>query len=234
MIKISNLIKSLVICLSFSVTSLFAAGPLLHLWVAERFCLSQGISDPHVIREIMVGSEFPDIRYISHLSRELTHPIVCDIKEINQSGSAFEKGMKLHAWFDVMRENLVSPEVYDEVALYAEGHSATLLKFIEEEMLADFYESSRWSEYFDEVLPGERLFIEEGVINKWHYMVQWTLSVRPSWLLWAQSYRGQAFGVSADTLYRWSYLLPELKQKEIFVNHLHKLLASVEAELKVF
>ncbi len=48
--------------------------------------------------------------------------------------------MKLHVWVDVMRENFIASKVYDAVAPHAEQFSATLLKFIEEEILADFYD----------------------------------------------------------------------------------------------
>ena len=140
--------------------------------------------------------------------------------------------MKLHAWVDITRENFVTPEIYEAVSPYAEGFPATLLKFIEEEIMADFYDVKRLAFYLDKVLPEELVFINEEVILKWHRIVQWTMILRPSWLLWAQSYRGPSFGVPAQTLYNWSCLLPELKKRPIFQNYLQDLLRHLEDELR--
>jgi hypothetical protein len=201
------------------------------LWVAERYCEIRGITNPDVLHGIIVGSEFPDIRYITHAPRELTHPLVLDIREIEQSATPFEAGMKLHAWLDLKRENFIRKEVYAAITPFEEGHPATLLKLVEEEILSDFYDGRRWSVYFDKVLPEERVFAQENDICKWHGVIQWMMSVRPSWLIWCQSFQGPAFGASANTLYTWSYLLPELKQNPILQDHLHDFLAYIEAEI---
>lgn len=214
--------------------SIFSAGPLLHLWVAERFCNICGISNKEVLREIIVGTEFPDIRYLTHDLRSLTHPVVSDIKEIYQSKTPFEAGMNLHAWLDVIREKFISKEIYNEVASYAKGFSATLLKFIEEEILSDFYDGRSWSFCFDNVLPEELKFAKAETILQWHKIIQWSMAVRISNLLWFQSFRGGAFEVSANNLYNWAYLLPKLSQKPIFQDHMHLLLSYIEKELQTF
>ena len=224
-------IKWLLFFLIVSSSTLFAGAPILHLWMAERFCEICNISNKDVLQEIIVGAEFPDIRYITHDQRSLTHPTVSDIKEVYQSKTPFELGMKLHVWLDDIREKFIPQEVYDEVSPYAEGFSAMLLKFIEEEILADFYDGRAWSCYFDKVLPEELSFTKEEYVYKWHKMIQWTMSVRPSNLFWVQSYRGSVFGISANTLYNWSYLLPELKNKLIFQQYMHSLLTHIEDEL---
>jgi len=230
------MIKALVkYCLTFLIcfsAPLFSAGPILHLWVAQRLCEINKITDPDTLQGIIVGTEFPDIRYISHMPRSLTHPTITDLNEVYRSDTPFELGMKLHAWLDLLREDFITPEVYDAAASDSEGLSATLLKFIEEEILADFYDGRPWSYCFDKTLPEELFFTHEQLIFKWHGMIQWAMSVRPSWLLWAQSFRGPAFGASARTLYNWSYRLPELKRKEVFQHHLHTLLSFIETELE--
>src|SRR5580700_4486111 len=123
---------------------LYSAGPMLHLWVAERFCEMYDITDQDTLRGIIVGTEFPDIRYMTHQPRDLTHPDVSGIKEVCESNTPFEMGMKLHVWLDTVREQFIPQEIYDAVAPDAEGFSATLLKMIEEEMLADLYDGRKW------------------------------------------------------------------------------------------
>lgn len=224
-------IKYFLICLIYYFTPLSSAGPILHLWVTERFCEIYGINDHDVLQGIIIGSEYPDIHYITKFPRNLTHSTVVDIQEVIQSVTPFELGMKLHSWLDLTRENFIDQSIYAAIALYDDCHSATLLKFIEEEILADFYDGRKWSFFFDTVLSEELIITNKEAVLKWHDMIQWTMSFRPNWLLWAQSYRGPAFGLSTDTLYNWSYLLPELKQKPIFQNYLNALLEYLEAKL---
>lgn len=223
-------LRAFAFCLLTS-TFLHSAGPILHLWTAERFCEIYGITDEETLREIIVGTELPDIRYITHQPRKFTHPDVQDLSDVCASKTPFELGMKLHVWLDQARESFIPKEVYDAVAPHAEGFSATLLKFIEEEILADFYDGRRWSCYFDQTFPTELLFADEASVRKWHTTIQWTMSARPSWLLWAQSYRGPAFGVSASTLYNWSYLLPKQAKNPLFQDYMRALLAHIEEHL---
>ena len=43
-----------------------------------------------------MGTLFPDIRYVAHFPRELTHPIVRDVGEVESCFSKFEAGIKFH------------------------------------------------------------------------------------------------------------------------------------------
>jgi hypothetical protein len=150
---------------------LFSAGPLMHLFVAEKFCERAGISDPEILKGIAIGAEFPDIRYITRQSRDLTHPVVSNLAEVCRSRTPFECGMKLHAWLDDVREQFISRALYDALGEWHEGHSATLLKFIEEEVLCDFYDASSWFYYFEETIAEEEAFADPDTIRKWHAMV---------------------------------------------------------------
>jgi hypothetical protein len=221
-------------CIYFSfIPSLaFSAGPLLHLWVADKFCQAYGICDEALIKEILVGTEFPDIRYITHESRGHTHPIVASLDDVCRSSSGFACGMKLHAWLDVVREKFICTDVYGAIADQSAGHPHTLLKWIEEEILADYYDAGRWLSCFNEVLPEELAFTQEASIAKWHWMIQCSLSIRPSWLIWAHSYIGSAFGIDASTLYEWSYELPHWKQNRLFREHLIDLTHWIEKQFE--
>lgn len=210
----------------------FCAGPMTHLWVAERFCEIHNITDPRIVQHILLGTEYPDIRYITKRARELTHPNVLDIYEVVKCDSPFEAGIRLHAWVDHIREAYVSPEVYERITPYSEGRSSTLLKFLEEEMLADIYDGRRWSSYFNEVLEEEYSYAEQSEIEKWHWIIQWTMAVRPTNLLWARSYWNPLFGISVDTLYNWSYLILEFKKDPLFQKHMEGFLEMVEDELE--
>jgi hypothetical protein len=211
---------------------LFCAGPVMHLWVAERFCSIYGIEDPKIIKEIIIGTEFPDIRYISSLKREETHFNITDIKEVWNCLTPFELGMRLHSWLDNVRESFISKTVYDEVSLFSHNFSATLLKFIEEEGLSDIYDGSKWGYLFEEPLPQEVYLVNEDTVLRWHNILYYSLWLRPSCLLFVQSYRSPAFGIPVEILYEWSCALPALKNRPIFQEHFQSLIKYIEDKLR--
>ncbi len=203
-----------------------AAGPMMHLFLGEKYCSVSGDSEERT-GEFLVGTLYPDIRYVAHFPRELTHPLVSNLEEVKKCTSSFERGIQFHAWVDIVREEFVEKSgIYRTVTPYAHGHKATLLKFIEEEVLASFYDGRKWNFLFDQKLENERVFATDDQIEKWHTMIQYCMAYRPSWLIWGVSYfKSQAFGISDETLYEWSYLLPELAQEPIFQLHVKNLLA---------
>jgi len=210
-----------------------AAGPMTHLFLGESYCSFSGDSEEKT-EEFLVGTLFPDIRYIAHFARARTHPVVRDLQEVAQSSSNFYAGIKFHAWVDIIREEFVEKSgIYQAVIPYAKGHEATLLKFIEEEILADFYDGQKWSYLFDQVGESERSFATDNQIERWHSMIQYSMAYRPSWLIWGVSYfKSQAFGISDETLYEWSYLLPEFARDPIFQLHVKNLLAYLQVKME--
>lgn len=215
----------------FSFFPLFGAGPVTHLYLAECYCIKQDIQDKKWIEDFIVGSLFPDIRYVSCLSREQTHLPITKLDEIYHIENGFEAGMKFHAWVDQVREAFVlDTEIYSAILPLTEKDRATLLKFIEEEILSDFYDGRKWSYLFDESLLEEQAFeVTIDEINYWHLIIQYNLNYRLSWLLWSCSYlKNETFGIPNTTLYNWSYLLPKLAQESLFQNHLRNLLEYFE------
>ena len=209
----------------------FAAGPLVHLYLAERYCQLYEVEDETWKEDFLVGTLFPDIRYIFPLSREETHPST-PFEQILSTSSGFEAGMRFHVWVDQMRERFVCDTgIYAQVLPYTKKHRATLLKWIEEEILFDQYEGERWSHLFDRVWEEETERVSIDIVEKWHFMIRSTLNYHLSSLLFALSDREEAFGISNQELYEWSYLLPELVKEEGFQLHVKTLLRHLESEL---
>lgn len=194
--------------------------------LGEEYCKMRKIEGESEVRDFLIGTLFPDVRYIAHFSRELTHPQILNLQEITKAKTFFERGIQFHAWVDYIREEfVVASGIYEKVIPYADGHQATLLKFIEEEILGGFYDGQRWSSYFNDILQEEKVFTSEEVISKWHTMIRYTMSYRPSWLIWGVSYfKESAFGISNETLYNWSYLLPQFAKDPEFQAYVQELL----------
>lgn len=212
----------------------YAAGPMTHLYLAEKYCDKHNIQDEKDRRDFFVGALFPDIRYIADIERESTHPITNEIQEVAATPTLFEAGMRFHVWVDIKREQFVEESgIYNIVIPFAEDHQTTLLKFIEEEILADQYNGLRWFGCFDGILAEEESFaIAQERIEKWHSLVQYSMQYRPSWLLWGNSHLKKAlFGLSNNTIYEWSYLLPVFARQPFFQRHMQDLLAHLEVQL---
>lgn len=76
-----------------TVAYLHSAGPLAHLWAAQCFCRIHGIEDQKVVEQIILGTEFPDIRYITTLvGRDQTHPKVPGISDVLKTQTTFLVG----------------------------------------------------------------------------------------------------------------------------------------------
>ncbi|QVL58190.1 MAG: hypothetical protein KFB93_03680 [Simkaniaceae bacterium] len=205
---------------------------MTHLFLGEEFCKMHRIEDEVNKRDFLVGTLFPDIRYITHFPRERTHFIVKSLKEVEESSSYFAMGMKFHAWVDTVREDfVVASGIYEKVAPYANGRKATLLKFIEEEIID--YDGRKWRVFFGESLDEEKAYASEEQIQKWHTIVWGAMQARPSWPLWGLSYvKSQAFGISNETLYQWSYDLPKLGRDPMLQGYVHDLLDHMLQEME--
>ena len=207
--------------------SLFAAGPMTHLYFAEKWAEQNPIATQEALRDFVLGNLFPDIRYVANIPREWTHAEVYSIEEVGASRTPFEGGMKLHAFVDIVREKFVEKTgIYAYVIPYAEGHPATLLKFIEEEIID--YDGRKWRSIFGEVHEEEKAYASEELIQKWHTIIWGAIYARPSWPLWGYSWiKSQLFGISNQTLYNWSYLLSEYAKDPEFQGYVDDLLKHI-------
>ena len=205
---------------------------MTHLFLGEEYCKLRRIEDEGNKRDFLVGTLFPDIRYIAHFSRQRTHFDVRNLKEVEESSSYFIAGMKFHAWVDKVREAfVVDSGIYEKVDPYANGQKATLLKFIEEEIID--YDGRKWSHFFGSALEEEKAYASEEQIQKWHTIIWGAMQARPSWSLWGLSYvKAQAFGISNETLYQWSYYLPKFGRDPLFQGYVHDLLSYMLREME--
>ena len=85
------MVRTLLIFLFF-IPAIYAAGPMTHLYLGEEYCKMNRIEDEGKVRDFLVGTLFPDIRYITHFPREKTHPHVSHLREVQASDSLFEAG----------------------------------------------------------------------------------------------------------------------------------------------
>ncbi len=155
------------------------AAPIAHIFCALIFLTSPDcpIKDK---KAFVVGTSFPDIRYVGHLKREQTHWLDLTIEDIKKEKNPFIAGMKFHSWIDETRERFVEKHnLYD--CFTSSAIKTTVLKFFEDTQL---HEKVDWSEvipYFDDIQKEEISFgITIDTINRWHKTLQEYFSQEPT------------------------------------------------------
>ncbi|MCB1115080.1 MAG: hypothetical protein KDK71_01315 [Chlamydiia bacterium] len=204
-------------------TSLFGAGPMTHLYLAEEFCNALRYGEEET-KQFLIGTSLPDIRYLTHCPRENTHFPVTSLKEVIECPSPFLAGMKFHAWVDEEREAFVlASGIYKKIALYTNVKRETFLKFLEEEIID--YDGRKWGDLFGAPIKEEETYAHYEQIAKWHFFVWGSMQARPSWLLWGASWiRREIFGISNQIVYLWSYHFATLAKEPEFRGYVDDLL----------
>ena len=79
------------------------ASPLYHALIGEKWLEAFENYNEQEKHSFMLGTLFPDIRYIAHIPRAQTHEHGLSIEEIRQTPDPFIKGMRVHAYVDEAR-----------------------------------------------------------------------------------------------------------------------------------
>ena len=131
------------------------------------------------LKEFIIGTSFPDIRYFGKISREETHAKQITLDMIKKESSSFKAGMLFHALVDEKRLSYMQKHNVYEI-IPKNRYSDTSLKFFEDILLYD--KVKNWEKiisYFDTILYEERLFgIPEEQIVKWHRFLKNYFSMR--------------------------------------------------------
>ena len=178
------------------------AAPIAHIvcglaFLASPYC---PIQDKQAF---IVGTSFPDIRYIGHLHREQTHWPDITITDVIEEPNPFLAGMKFHSWVDETREQFVLDHaLYDHFS--NSPFRPTILKFFEDTQL---YNKVNWTEiipYFDTIQKEELTFgVPLETITQWHKMLQAYFSLPPT-VESIQNTLAQNPISFVDKLYYWS------------------------------
>ena len=80
------------------------AAPITHIALTEK--IFNNIFHNYDKKEFIIGTSFPDIRYLGTIDREKTHLSVNNLENINDK-SSFISGMKFHALVDKVREDFL-------------------------------------------------------------------------------------------------------------------------------
>lgn len=162
--------KLIVILILMGLLSLEAAAPVTHVYLTKRFFKAFPKYTKSEQNAFMVGTLFPDIRYLGEASRETTHFHGLSLHDVLSETDPFMAGVKFHSYVDEVREALlVEAKLYDKVREKVPLHTATFIKIAEDEIL---YQESYLSDVLVALItmyPQEREFnISDETLSKWH------------------------------------------------------------------
>lgn len=163
------------------------AGPVTHIIFA---LLMLPLLPPDMDKQaFIIGTSFPDIRYMAGISRAATHIEPVSWDAIVNEPSAFRAGMMLHNLVDNVRIMHLEHYFYDITQL--EQYTPAYIKLFplmqktaEDAYYYRYCTADRWQEvssYFDTVYQEELDFgIDEAVLRQWHTMIQTYIAQEPT------------------------------------------------------
>ena len=154
------------------------AGPVTHIFLALQI-LQAGLLPQHDEKAFIIGTSFPDIRYLGVINRETTHQSPISWDNIANEQSSFKAGLKFHALVDEMREAFfIKENLYGQAP--PSQYLAQSFKVAEDSWLYPCI--SEWDKiyaYFNTTLDEEQSFGMGNVaIKKWHAFLQQYLSLQ--------------------------------------------------------
>lgn len=229
MLKKIHLILGIFFMLISICGSAFAAGQGMHVLLAERWMEAQ---DWHYIsnqkQAFIVGTLFPDIRYLGVLKREETHEQNLTRQDIcEQKEKPFEAGRKLHVWVDELREKFAEEwKIYEKLPNSVYTHRATFLKLLEDEIIWNNLNIVPIIEALDNIEPEEEKFkVEVNVLKQWHSLLSRYIQIPPAQTLSNLSRADKGFfNIPKEEVALWSKLIPELKEDKEICRYVGELL----------
>lgn len=147
--------------------------------------------------KFLIGTSFPDIRYLGVLAREQTHIKNPSWHSVQQEPSAFKAGMEFHALVDHVHDQYMAEQKVYEYILAPSRFKSYVLKLYEDMILYEYCDD--WSNIvvcFDTILDDELAFyVEKSSVETWHKMLQWYFCDRPTMLRVVTLLTGRGFAL---------------------------------------
>lgn len=157
------------------------AGPIAHIFCALAF-LNSNYNTIEDKQAFLLGTSFPDIRYLGVIERTQTHIPNIKWDDVVNEKSAFKAGLLFHSLVDQAREGYFeSHGLYDiDIGVHPQFRSH-VLKLFEDILLHDSI--SEWPKivaYFDDILQEERAYpIAPESLQNWHAILQIYCAKKP-------------------------------------------------------
>lgn len=215
---------------------LMAAGPIMHVYLAEKWLERYGKSfTEDDKRKFIVGTLFPDIRYLGVLTREQTHETGLTLYDIQACPNRWEAGKKLHCFVDEVRAHFA-----DQSAIYSilhqtvpEEHSGTLLKLIEDAFVQSRINVASACSYLSTIEPEEEATgVKLEALKQWHNQQAGHMKSIPHDVIKRLSEQQKGYlTISSQLIQIWAKELPALLNNKHITTYAEKLVAHFDEQL---
>ncbi len=155
------------------------AGEATHIILADRILADRGTQ--YNRRDFIVGTVFPDIRYLGDLDRDVTHLREISMEHVLSETDSFIAGAKFHSLVDKVRNDFIKTAgMYDLCPPFLYDQQS--LKFLEDEL---FYpEYGLWADalkYFEQVREVPVAYpVSEEIVAQWYAIIRGYVAVPPN------------------------------------------------------
>ncbi|MGD9592246.1 MAG: hypothetical protein AB7V32_06985, partial [Candidatus Berkiella sp.] len=212
-----------------------AAGPAMHVALGERWLVTYAPNySPQEKSLFLLGTVFPDIRYLGVVKRSQTHYKDVTLAQIYQEKSPFLRGMLFHSFVDEYRMKYIDKhKISKKVAQVPSRLQGTFLKVIEDEIL---HQKHDWTEFRISLasIPDEEkiLNINTEALTQWHTALTFYFSTTPSMILTQIGLFDKGIlTLDPPTVKTWSTLVPQYAADPGMVQYLNDLMSSFEKAL---
>ncbi len=223
--KAKAIILIIVGLLSFSC---YAAGPAMHVTLGEKWLTTFAPEYTDEQKKLfLLGTVFPDIRYLGGVKREQTHYKGMTLEKVYETKSPFMRGMYFHSFVDEFRDRCVRQSgIEKKIADVSRRQQGTFLKLIEDQILHSQYRWPEFKKYLMSIPEDEKKFgIELTSLTQWHTALTLYFSTTPSMILQQVGmFEQNILTLDAATIKNWGLLLPKYAEDPEMKRHVEKLL----------
>lgn len=223
-----------------------ASGPIAHQLLAYYWLDNCGRSyTPDERKNFLLGTLFNDIDYLTHQTREATHPTGVSLNAVLTEKDPYQAGIKFHSWVDDLREHFIAKPKDGKKRkdiLYKDlGNKITsplesaYLKYLEDQI---YFPTHSWDESIKYLRQGIQNLEKDSspnaaVLRAWYGILADQLSQTPSEFFEGLARQEKPFlGVPPGELAEWGDYLVDDAGLPLFRSHALELLGYFKATIK--
>jgi hypothetical protein len=222
------------IVLSFLATPTFACGPAMHAYLGNLWLDAHHVTEPINRKEFIIGTLFPDIRYMGKVQRSQTHAKKVNLALIDKTPDYFKKGMLFHAYVDDQQEDFTNKSTaYRHLPKDIKTSRSIFIELIADEIIFDLDWIKPISTDINTVIAKEKILgLSEIDLYPWHMLLHFYFSSPPSQNLKQLSILNiDAAFLTADMIKIWSLQLPEMKKSAYYQTYTQDLISLFRRQL---
>lgn len=186
-------------------------------------------------KAFLLGTVFPDIRYMGVLKREQTHFKQITLEKVAQASTPFQRGVLFHSFVDEFRDKLVRrSKIEKKLPEIPERFRDTFLKLVEDQILHSKHEWSQFRNFLTSIPEDELQYgLSTQTLTQWHTGLTLYFTAEPRIILAQFSLLDQGIlSIDAATIQLWNTFLPKYASDPQIQSFVESLLTAFDQALQ--